>query len=301
MIATIVICTYNRAHLLQRTLCSLAHQTLKPDQFEVIVVDDGSQDDTTSVCDKLRGELSNLKYIATGSNLGLANARNVAIKAASGEYILFTDDDCIPATDWVERLSAALDREPIVAGAVASPVDNYLKLCHNISTFHPFMPGRKMGTAQFIAGANMGFHRRVLEELKGFQGSMRIAQDMEFILRARQKGYRLFFSPDAVVNHDPDRRNFMKLLRYSSDHASATIHIRNQYRSLLKTPFIFRSSAMTLVFAPVIAMKVTIGIYLSNLSLVRLIWTAPMVYTLKLAWCWGASRGLRTRRGTEKE
>ena len=301
MIITVIICTCNRQRLLNRALSSLVHQTLKPDQFEIIVVDDGSRDDTPSVCNTLRGKLPNLKYISTGSNHGLAHARNAGIKVASGKYILFTDDDCIPAADWVERLSAALDRESIVAGAVASPINNYVKLCHNISQFHAFMPGRRSGTTSFIAGANMGFRRSVLEELSGFQESLRTAQDMEFVLRARLKGYKIFFTSDAIVVHDPERTTLASISTYATQHAAATISLRNRYRSLLRTPFILRSSVLLLFFAPLIALKVTFQIYLSNVSLAKLFRTAPLVYVLKLAWCWGAYSGLRSRRKFEGE
>ena len=119
---SMIICSYNRVPLLKRALRSLARQTVGPEQFEVIVVDDGSQDDTPKICEKLSSELSNLRYISTGNNISLAGVRNVGIGETSGKYILFTDDDCIPAKNWVERLSDVLDREPIAAGAVTSSV-----------------------------------------------------------------------------------------------------------------------------------------------------------------------------------
>ena len=297
---SVIICTYNRGYFLKRVVLSLARQTLKPDQFEIIVVDDGSQDDTPFVCDTLRGKLSNLKYISTGANHGLAHARNLGIQAASGKYILFTDDDCIPATDWVERLSIALESNPIVAGTVASPVNDYVKLCHNISVFHAFMPGRKPGLVQFIAGANMGFWRSVIEELSGFQEDLRTAQDMEFILRARLEGFKIYFVPGAIVTHDPERLSVADIFRYSSEHASVTILLRIRYNSLLKSPFILRSSLFTLLVAPIIALKVTFEIYLRNFRLAKFFWTAPLVYMLKLAWCWGAAEGLRRQNRTEK-
>jgi GT2 family glycosyltransferase len=122
-------------------------------------VDNGSRDNTAEVCDLMRRCLPNLKYVSTGINTGLAHARNEGVKAALGNYILFTDDDCVVDHNWVERMSAALDQEPIIAGAVASPTESYLKLCHNISQFHYFMPGQGKGPKDFIAGANMGLRR----------------------------------------------------------------------------------------------------------------------------------------------
>lgn len=294
--ASIIICTYNRATLLKRILEALAGQTIAPDRYELIVVDDGSQDDTSGVCTMMSNKLPNLVYVFTGKNNGTARARNTGIQKASGYYILFTDDDCIPREDWIENMLDALGREPIVAGAVKTTYFNYYKLCHNIAEFHAFIPGGKPGYAEFIAGANMGFQRPVLEELQGFKADTEHAEDMEFIIRARQKGYRPFFAHDVVVTHDPDRDTITSIFKYSASHASNTIILRNRYKSVLKTPFVLRSPLLVILAAPVIAFKVTASIYLKNPDLVKYFKTIPIVYALKLAWCWGAARGLWLKR-----
>jgi glycosyltransferase involved in cell wall biosynthesis len=292
---SVIICTHDRAKLLRRALRSLARQTLAPDQFEVIVVDDGSQDDTAQVCDALRSELANLRYVTTGANIGLAAARNVGVAAAGGDYILFTDDDCIAQSDWVERMRARLGKEAIVAGAVGTPSRPYLKLCHNVAQFYGFMPCHEPGPKRFIAGANMGFRRSILDELPGFDQSLRYGEDIALILQAQGRGYRPCFAPDAIVTHDPERTHLRAILKYAADHASCSILLRDQYRALLGTPFVLRSATLLFAAAPVIALKVTAGIYLSSPALARLWLTAPVVYALKVAWCWGAARGLRNR------
>jgi GT2 family glycosyltransferase len=269
---------------------------MNPEQFEIVVVDDGSRDDTAQVCDIMRGALPNMLYVATGNNVGLGRATNLGIQSTKGERLLFTDDDCIPEQDWVERMCVALERRPIVAGAVTSPDSNYIKLCHNIAEFHRFMPGRKAGEVEFVAGANMGIVRSLLEELGGFQEGRAVAGDMELILRARLKGYRVHLKPDAVVTHDPERTDLRTVLGYSAGHARTTVLLRNEYRSLLRTPFVLRSSVLVLLASPLIALKVTIGIYLTNFRLARLLRTLPLVCALKLAWCWGAARGLREQK-----
>jgi GT2 family glycosyltransferase len=241
-----------------------------------------------------------MKYVPNGVNLGISCSRNRGIKSAKGEFILFTDDDCIANNDWVEQMSAALEREPVVAGAVESPESNYIRLCHNIAEFHPFIPGRKPGKVEFIAGANMGFRRSVLDELGGFDEKVKTAEDMAFILRARSNGYSIYLACEAVVTHKHDRATLGSVFGYSAKHASTTILLRNEYRSLLGTPFVLRSPFLTIMAAPVIALKVTLGIYMHNHRLARLFWTAPLVYGLKLAWCWGAARGLWANKPEKK-
>ena len=291
---SIIICTYNRAPSLRRTLEVLKDQTLGPEDFEIIVVDDGSRDATPGICEEARGRLPNLRYVKNETNKGLAASRNKGLDIATGDHILFTDDDCLPSAAWAERLSGALKHRPIVSGAVASTATNFLRLCHNIAQFHAVMPGGKPeGYKEFFAGANMAFRRSVFDDLGLFDRDAVSCEDTEMILRARNKGYRPVFFPDAVVTHMPDRKDLSSVFGYAVKHASVTIHLRNRYRLLLKTPFILRSSSLLLFFAPVIALKVTLSIYLRNPQLLRYPATMPVVLALKFAWCWGASRGLK--------
>jgi GT2 family glycosyltransferase len=294
MLASVIVCTYNRARLLERALRSLARQTAPAGEFEIIVVDDGSTDGTAELCSRAGREMTNLSYVAMGRNLGLAAAANSGIRRARGGLLLFTDDDCTPQEDWVKRLAASLERHPIAAGAIQSPVSNYIKLCHNISQFHPFMSRRREGWARSIAGGNMGIRRSLLEELGGFDETSQVP-DMEFLFRAQAQGHRVRFAPRAVVIHDPDRTNLAAVLRIASDRASKMILLRNRFGALLKTPFVLRSPERILLAAPLIAMTGTLRVYWNNPALVPYFWTAPLIYAQKLAWCWGASQGLRRK------
>ena len=292
MLVSVILCTWNRARLLERALRSLARQTAASERLEIVVVDDGSTDATAGLCERVGRHLPNLKYVSMGRNLGLAAAGNQGVRTARGEVLLFTDDDCIAREDWVESLTASLEKHPLVAGAIQSPVSNYLKLGHNISQFHPFIKSRKEGWARSIAGANMGIKRSVLEELGGFNEESQVP-DMDFLFRARSKGHRVWFTPGAVVVHDPERTNFVDILKHASERASKMILLRRQYGPLLRTPFVLRSPGLILLAAPLIALAVTFEIFARNLRLVPYSWTAPLIYAQKLAWCWGAARGLR--------
>lgn len=291
MDASVIVCTYNRSALLRRLLEALAGQTAAPGSFEIIVVNDGSTDNTTEVCRSMMERLPHMKTIAMAGNSGLSAAGNRAVAEARGRYILFTDDDCIPDPHWVAKMCAALNDSPIAAGAMISPVSNYFKLCHNIAQFYPFMPGQKAQQLDFIAGANMGFQHRVMEDIGEFRVDT-IIPDMEYILRARRKGYTIAYAPDAAITHDPPRVTSGDVLHYSALHASHTILMRLQYREMLRTPFILFSPLFILLAAPLIAFKVTAGIYLGNRQLRKYPATMPTVYLIKLAWCWGAARGL---------
>jgi glycosyltransferase involved in cell wall biosynthesis len=298
MAASVIVCTYNRSPLLKRLLEALACQTAAADTFEIIVVDDGSVDDTAAVCRSWAARMPNMRYIPMECNSGLSAAGNRAAAEAGGEYLLFTDDDCIPHPCWVETMCAALKEFPIAAGAVVSPRSDYFKLCHNIAQFYPFMPGQKSRRLDFIAGANMGFQAGVVKEIGAFDTGT-VIPDMEYILRARMKGLSIHYAPEAVVTHDPPRVTPGDVLGYAAAHAAETILLRHQYREMLRTPFVLFSPALILLAAPLIALKTTVGIYLRNRKLLRYFHTVPIVFLSKLAWCWGAARGLRARNRKE--
>ena len=298
MIASVIVCTYNRATLLERLLEALTHQTAPSWTFEIIIVDDGSEDETPSLCRSQMNRLSNLKYLSMESNSGLSAAANRAVSEAKGRYLLFTDDDCIPHPQWVEKMCDALSISPITAGAIDSSRTNYYKLCHNIAQFYPFMPGRKAGKLDFIAGANMGIHADIFKEI-GVFNPRSIIPDMEFILEARRKGFTIAYAPEALVTHDPQRVTFCDVMSYAADHASVTILLRHRYRELLQTPFILFSPILIILTAPLIAFRITSRIYLGNRHLMRLLHTAPLIFLIKMAWCWGAARELFNKNGNK--
>lgn len=299
--ASIILCTYNRAALLERLFDALTRQSVGPGAFEVVVVDDASADSTPDVCLRAAREIPGLRCIRLDANAGHAGASRVGIREAEGDVLLFTDDDCIPRADWVERMCAAVERDSIVAGTVDSPRGDFIKLCHNIAQFQEFLPGRPAREVGFAAGANMGIRRSVIDASGVPDGRRRYAFDTELVLRAREKGFAVRFHPESVVLHDPpsERSRLLGILKYSADHATATISLRRQYATLLRTPLVLRSPSLLLLASPVIAAAVTVRIFTRDRAAHRFWATVPVVFLVKLAWCWGAARGLWALRRRE--
>ena len=135
---SVIICTRNRPHLLRRLLGALADQTFPRDQFEIVVVDDFSdRAGAAGVCRERDAPFPALTCLETDGHVGLAAARDLGVDAAKSDRLLFTDDDCIPDPEWVSGMAAALEEHQVVAGAVATPVDSPVQLCHNIAEKPP--------------------------------------------------------------------------------------------------------------------------------------------------------------------
>jgi glucosyl-dolichyl phosphate glucuronosyltransferase len=121
MHVSIVICTRNRARMLRRALWSLA-ECKKPDgdgSWEVLVVDNASDDDTPSVVDEFRARLP-IRYVHE-PELGLSKARNRSVKEARGTWILWIDDDVTVCTEWLQGYIEAIQRFPD-AVALGGPI-----------------------------------------------------------------------------------------------------------------------------------------------------------------------------------
>jgi GT2 family glycosyltransferase len=294
---SVVVATYNRRDLLGRLLRALAQQTLAAAEFEVVVVVDGAAADSLAVCEGMRPTLPNLRTLPLERRLGQTHALNLGVAAARGQCLAFTDDDCRPEPEWLERLDRALREDDLVAGAIRSPRRPYFRLCHNVAQFHPFFPGRR-GPTRFLAGANFACRRAWLEGMGGFDtaGTLRYTHDMVLALKAAATGVPIHFARDAVVWHEPDRQGFAAVLLYAAAHARLTVLVRRHFAAQLGDPLALRSPLLLALAAPLVALLVTGSIFLRNPGLWRCLHTAPVVCLAKFAWCVGAVAGLRAAR-----
>jgi cellulose synthase/poly-beta-1,6-N-acetylglucosamine synthase-like glycosyltransferase len=192
-----VIPAYNSADTLPACLQALQAQTLPSDRYEIIVVDDGSTDDTAKVA-----RASGVQVISQ-PNAGQATARNRGARAARGDILLFTDADCVPAPDWIEQMMAPF-ADPDVAGAkgvyrtrqrelVARFVQvEYEDKCDRM---------RAQEMIDFVDTYSAGYRRDVFWSADGFDESFRIDEDQELSFRLEKAGHKLVFAPGAQVSH----------------------------------------------------------------------------------------------------
>jgi GT2 family glycosyltransferase len=199
---SVIIPTHNRAALLRQTLRCLTRQTYPAEKYEVIVVDNGSADDTAVYLQTLaqKGEVTYIRQ----SSLGPAVARNVGAKIAQGEILVFTDDDCLPEPQWLAALAAVYqdNRAAVAVGGKVKNVDagHWLRHYYHIQAERRQHPN---GSPRFLDTANASFRRAVFAQVGGFQERFHVpaAEDVEMGYRLAAAGYSLHFTPQAVVWH----------------------------------------------------------------------------------------------------
>jgi glycosyltransferase involved in cell wall biosynthesis len=195
---TIQLCTYNRARLLERVLEALFDQTVPDDAYEVVLVNDGSRDDTSEIIERVR-PLARCTFTAIEqANAGLARARNAGLARSSGERIAFIDDDVLPTPVFAaEHLASdARHGDVIVRGAVI-----------NTESFDD-LPVPVWSPANYSANyfwtSNVSLRRARLERAGGrFDESFTEYgwEDIELGMRLRALGTRAVFNRYALAFH----------------------------------------------------------------------------------------------------
>ena len=195
--ASVVICVYNGAATIADCLQgATAHDY--PD-YEVIVVDDGSTDDTARIASTF-----DVRLIRT-ENGGLSRARNVGIEAATGEIIAFTDGDARADADWLTYLAIGLRSGEFAAIGgpnIAPSGDGLVAQCVANAPGGPVCVLRTDQEAEHVPGCNMAFQASALRAIGGFDPRFRTAgDDVDLCWRIQERGWRIAFSPSAVVWH----------------------------------------------------------------------------------------------------
>ena len=194
---SVVVCTYNGARTLEQCLRSLL--ALNYPDYEVIVVDDGSTDHTRAILEQFRRVRS-----IHQPNQGLSVARNVGLRAATGEIVAYTDSDCFADPDWLTHLVHQLQctDAAAVGGPNLTPDDGRLAGCVAACPGQPTHVLESDQQAEHIPGCNMAFHRDALEQIQGFDPQFRKAgDDVDVCWRLQQAGQWITFAPGAFVWH----------------------------------------------------------------------------------------------------
>jgi len=207
---SVIVPAYQAGKTIDRCLQSLARQTVAPETYEVLVVDDGSTDDTHA-----RVAAHSGVQLLTQDHAGPATARNLGVQHARGAIVLFTDADCEPAQDWLECMTASFgDLE--VAGAKGAYLTRQRELVARFVQIeyedkYDLMRRRmaEQNGIDFVDTYAAGYRRDILVASGGFETRFPCAsvEDQELSFRLAQQGHKLVFVPAARVYHWGHARN----------------------------------------------------------------------------------------------
>lgn len=215
---SVIVCTHNRAATLARTLQSLVLQNLDPSQYEIIVVDNASTDDTRTMVRELTTRVPNLRY-APEPRLGLSHARNTGIKRASGGIIAFLDDDAEAERDWLHELLLTFHHVkplPSCVGGKVTPTWEAMKPEWLPDCLVSYLGVIDWGDIphwislpkEYVAGVNMAFLKSDLVDQGGFNPSLgRIGdsllsnEEILLLYNLQKEGKGIYYQPKACVRH----------------------------------------------------------------------------------------------------
>ncbi len=224
MRATIQLCTFNRAHLLGRVLDACFEQTASSDSYEVVLVDDGSRDETPAVIEAARARATCAFTVVSQANAGLARARNAGIARARGERIIFIDDDVLPMPAFVAEHLRSHDAHPqaIVRGAVVN-AESFERLPAPYWTLANY-------SANYFWTSNVSLPLATLKAVGTFTEDFREYgwEDIELGLRLRFAGVKGVFNRHALAFHykpRPRASNVEGMLRQARAQARTAVQL----------------------------------------------------------------------------
>jgi glycosyltransferase involved in cell wall biosynthesis len=208
---TVIIPVWNGERRLGATLEAIAAQTWPRSRFEVIVVDNGSTDGTAAVAQGFP-----FVKLLSEPQPGSYRARNRALAEARGEYVLFTDGDCIPAPDWIEQAAAAAKRFPdaaVCGGHVRlfreAKGDPFSARYEELTAFNQRRNVEELGcciTANWLSRLDL------MRSIGGFNQDLLSGGDIDCSRRIVAAGHKLVYVPEMIVGH-PTRGSLLELIR----------------------------------------------------------------------------------------
>jgi len=205
---SVVIPTRNRAALLAESIDCIECQTIPQDEYEVVVIDNDSSDDTRSVLEQKAGRYPNLR-LGYQEKRGAAATRNAGLRLAKGEFILFIDDDVQAQPTLIETHLEWQRRHPntSVIGAVTMPwgetSDPFLRYLRDHRILNPYTPSKGPIDFSYYHTCNVSTPNQLLQNLGGFNENFQIygMEDIELGYRLEKSGCRMVFAPDARAIH----------------------------------------------------------------------------------------------------
>ena len=277
-----IVPVFNRPDEVDELLESLCSQTLK--DFEVIIVEDGSQKPCKDVCDKYASILALHYYYK--ENSGPGQSRNYGVERAHGDYVIILDSDVVLPDGYLVATDKSLTSHPSPLTSIVAfggpdaahpsftPVQKAIS--YSMTSFFTtggIRGGKKKLDKFFPRSFNMGIRRDVYQQLGGFS-KMRFGEDVDFSYRIVEAGYQPQLFPEAWVWHKR-RTDFRKFFRQVYNSGIARINLEKRHPGTMKLvhllPMVFTLGVLGMLLLSVLSLLSPLTSHLSPLFLLPLL------------------------------
>jgi glycosyltransferase involved in cell wall biosynthesis len=301
---SIILPVYNHAKFLRNCLESIFNTDYQ--NFEVIVVDDGSRDGYVDIVLDFPCQVIKLK-----ENRGPAVARNAGIKRAKGSLFLFTDADCIVQKDWVKAIYAEyrrLNEETGNIGAMGGriiPNERFVSKCIAYSGYYAFQHGDKITERPDLCAANLLVVKEAFNGAGGFNENLTNGEDTDLTCRIYEKDYKVIYNPKTYVLHDHRKTMFEFFIHQKVWGEVHGLQLEIKYQKIRKLkPFLLNTNPY--IYLLFLSIPVSLGITYRSIKInfkydKMIIIYSFFVFISKLFYRWGVVKWLFRNRNKIKE
>jgi glycosyltransferase involved in cell wall biosynthesis len=308
---------YNEERHIAELIEAVLNQNLKLDEF--ILVDDGSKDKTAEIIKKYAEQNSFIKYFYQ-KNAGPASARNHAWKNSSSDICIFTDGDCVPNKNWIEKLIQPFNNESVGATAGTYKTVNIQSILARFIGLEIEWKHSRYGKNINVHGTyNLAVRKNILEEIGGLDESYPVpsGEDWDMTYKISKK-YKIAFISEAIVGHyHPEK--FWPYMKNQVRRGFDRMKVYKDHPNLIKgdsyTPWFVKYQVLTSGFFPISLLlffplfKFSYIVPLATILFLILASLPPFVYFFKkdkavafysipvqiarnFAWFWGMIKGI---------
>lgn len=221
---TVIIPTHNREKLLLECINSLTNQNYPNKKYEIIIVNDGSTDNTDTKVKELKKKHPNIRYFRI-KHSGCSAARNLGLRNVKGKFIAFTDDDCVVERDWLKKIEENFKRSgaDAVGGSIVNPTNRYIAWSQYILNFSSWFPKGKNRYVKDIPTANIAYRKKIIknhffrenlgawvysDSLFNYLWNARGYEDALYNFYLYSKDKKILFCPEIKVRHFTWKENY---------------------------------------------------------------------------------------------
>lgn len=256
---SVVMPTYNRSSFLDQTLPPLFAQTYPTDGYEIILVDDGSTDDTVSRAGGLAKAWPGEFRIVQQQNKGPGSARNTGLLESRGEFTAFIDSDCVADTDWLKSMVEEFERTGAagIGGTIINVADPDTWVSRYLVASDEYRHRIRNGEVDYLITPNVAFRRADALAVGGFESRARNAEDVDISFKLKDAGYKLIVADRSRVTHHGVPATLGMLFRTFYRYGLGSFHLSDDWKGRRSPPVELIRHLGGAILSPFLALQLT--------------------------------------------